>query len=85
MTAIANVLLCPTDINECESGPCINGGVCIDDVNGYACACAPGYGGDQCETGAQSRIHVHPTSVGEDNEYKNMSRDQTDCIIIPIS
>ena len=38
-----------TDIDECASNPCQNGGVCIDGINGYTCNCAPGYTGVNCE------------------------------------
>ena len=40
-----------TDIDECASGPCQNGGTCVDQVNGYQCHCAPGYTDLQCQTG----------------------------------
>ena len=40
-----------TDIDECESDPCINGATCVDGVNNYTCICAAGYSGDLCETG----------------------------------
>lgn len=40
---------CDTEINECESGPCQNGGVCIDKVATYACACTMGFTGTNCE------------------------------------
>ena len=39
-----------TDISECSSNPCLNGGSCTDQVNGYACSCQPGYTGRQCQT-----------------------------------
>ena len=39
-----------TDIDECQSQPCLNGGQCIDDVNSYTCQCQPGYLGTNCET-----------------------------------
>ena len=40
-----------TDIDECDSNPCQNAGTCQDNVNGYECACVPGYTGSDCETG----------------------------------
>ncbi|MCB4762255.1 MAG: calcium-binding EGF-like domain-containing protein [Sulfurovum sp.] len=40
-----------TDIDECVSAPCQNGGTCTDQVNGYLCQCAPGYSGLHCQTG----------------------------------
>ena len=40
-----------SDINECESNPCSNGGVCVDGINGYACNCTDGYIGPECDIG----------------------------------
>lgn len=41
---------CETDINECESNPCQNGGQCIDEVGSYKCNCTgTGFEGPQCE------------------------------------
>ena len=39
------------DIDECASAPCQNGGTCVDVINAYICNCAPGYEGENCETG----------------------------------
>ena len=39
-----------SDINECASTPCDNGGTCTDSVDGYACTCIAGYTGVHCET-----------------------------------
>jgi hypothetical protein len=40
---------CQDDIDECESQPCQNGGLCIDEINGYTCDFEKGYMGDHCE------------------------------------
>uniref|UniRef100_A0A8C9EV35 Crumbs cell polarity complex component 2 n=1 Tax=Pavo cristatus TaxID=9049 RepID=A0A8C9EV35_PAVCR len=39
---------CLTNINECESQPCQNGGHCVDLVDGFLCHCLPGYSGVEC-------------------------------------
>ncbi|XP_077867293.1 neural-cadherin-like, partial [Saccoglossus kowalevskii] len=36
-------------IDECLSDPCLNGGECIDGINGYICICPDGYSGIHCE------------------------------------
>ena len=40
-----------TDIDDCITRPCLNDGTCIDEVNGYTCACVDGYEGSICKTG----------------------------------
>lgn len=39
---------CSVNINECESDPCQNGGLCLDQVNGYICTCTAGFLGKTC-------------------------------------
>lgn len=29
-------------MDECQSSPCVNGGVCKDKVNGFSCTCPSG-------------------------------------------
>ena len=40
-----------SDVDECASGPCMNGGNCLDGVNSYTCKCINGFTGSNCETG----------------------------------
>ncbi|KAH3692451.1 hypothetical protein DPMN_194292 [Dreissena polymorpha] len=44
---------CETDINECGSSPCQNGGSCTDRLNGYVCRCTEAYTGSNCEVQQQ--------------------------------
>ncbi|XP_078675153.1 uncharacterized protein LOC144913015 isoform X3 [Branchiostoma floridae x Branchiostoma belcheri] len=39
----------PPDVNECLSSPCRNGGTCLNGRGEYACLCAPGWKGTNCE------------------------------------
>ena len=62
---------CSTNIDECISTPCQNGGRCLDGVNGYVCDCAPGYeqrhcgvntdecASDPCQNGATCNDQVN--------------------------
>uniref|UniRef100_A0A8C3NQT0 Neurocan n=1 Tax=Cyanoderma ruficeps TaxID=181631 RepID=A0A8C3NQT0_9PASS len=43
-----------SDIDDCLSSPCQNGGTCIDEVNSFVCLCLPSYGGSRCEKGGDS-------------------------------
>ena len=45
---------CVTDVDECGSSPCLNGGSCTDRVNKYRCSCPQGFIGVTCETGRSS-------------------------------
>lgn len=37
------------DIDECASSPCLNGGFCTDELNGFNCTCPTGTSGTLCE------------------------------------
>ena len=38
-------------MNDCNSLPCQNGGVCDSSGKGYFCLCTPDFTGSHCETG----------------------------------
>ena len=42
------------DIDECANSPCLNGGTCADQVNGYVCSCQAEYAGLHCQKGESS-------------------------------
>ena len=44
------ILLYHSDISECASSPCQNGGTCRDLVNAFTCDCAAGYEGIHCQS-----------------------------------
>jgi len=46
---IKHIPMCFSDINECSSNPCHNGGTCRDGEN-YTCNCVAGYNGTNCQT-----------------------------------
>jgi hypothetical protein len=41
--------VCYTPLDYCAAAPCQNGASCTSGVNGYTCACAPGYTGQNCQ------------------------------------
>lgn len=50
MALSVSYVLLSTDVDECESSPCVQGN-CTDQVDGYVCGCFPGYRGPNCDTG----------------------------------
>nr|CAD7395413.1 unnamed protein product [Timema poppensis] len=40
--------LCNIDINECESGQCMNGATCVNEPGSYRCVCPPNVTGLHC-------------------------------------
>lgn len=42
---------CLTEINECDSHPCLNKGSCVDSLGTYRCLCPLGYTGKNCQVG----------------------------------
>lgn len=40
-----------TDVNECLTTPCRNGGTCLNMAGSYSCACSQGWKGRNCSEG----------------------------------
>lgn len=38
---------CEIDIDECDSAPCQNGGLCKDGMGDFQCQCKPGFLGER--------------------------------------
>ncbi len=36
-------------MDDCAPNPCVNGGTCQNDVEGFTCQCPPGFFGMTCE------------------------------------
>ena len=49
---------CQTDIDECGSTPCLNGGTCRDLVASYECTCKKGWEGVHCEKEIQECMRL---------------------------
>ena len=47
-----------TDIDECESAPCSNGGICNNFPGEYECICGSGFTGSNCEIGEYYEWHI---------------------------
>ncbi|KAI9547745.1 hypothetical protein NQZ68_015011 [Dissostichus eleginoides] len=37
--------------NPCQTNPCLHGGSCLQEGDGYSCYCPQGYSGESCEIG----------------------------------
>lgn len=54
---------CFSDVNECASHPCQNGGTCTHGVNSFSCQCPAGFGGPTCETGERKSSRPPSSTV----------------------
>ena len=57
------MLLIFSEVDECASEPCFNGGLCVDAVNEYQCDCLDGYDGINCQTGKWNNLTIEKISI----------------------
>uniref|UniRef100_H3CF43 Jagged canonical Notch ligand 2b n=1 Tax=Tetraodon nigroviridis TaxID=99883 RepID=H3CF43_TETNG len=50
-------IYCHENVNDCISGPCGNGGTCIDGVNSFQCVCPEGWEGRLCDLNVNECKH----------------------------
>jgi hypothetical protein len=55
---------CSTNINECASRPCQNGGSCVDQLGYYYCNCSSSYSGIYCQTYYDAACDPNPCLNG---------------------
>ncbi|KAF3812687.1 hypothetical protein GH733_019489 [Mirounga leonina] len=70
------------DGDQCESNPCLNGGICKDDINSYECWCQAGFEGKNCELvpfpcGRVSVPHVSTTRTRAETFFSNMDYENS--------
>lgn len=70
---------CSIEIDECESSPCLNGGICVDKLAAYACVCAVGFTGTNCE----EDIEVCNDSPCKNSALCLMEEGQPVCYCVP--
>jgi len=39
-----------SEMDECTSNPCVNGGTCVNLITGYGCRCMKDFVGKNCES-----------------------------------
>ena len=73
----------PVVINECESDPCHHDGSCVDDDNGYTCACVSGFNGTNCEREFRNCVfffaRLLKTDIYQTFPSKTKVNEQTAC------
>ena len=51
-----SIIVLSTDIDECLSNPCLNGGLCSNGESRYTCTCLAGWTGARCDVGKINRL-----------------------------
>ena len=56
-------------IDNCQSNPCLNGGMCANGINTFTCSCTQGYSGYNCGTGLVILVNRSFTLAGAVKNY----------------
>eukprot|EP01047_Picozoa_sp_COSAG01_P058307 COSAG01_NODE_6855_length_3468_cov_11.336302_4_plen_495_part_00 len=57
------------DPHYCASTPCQNGGMCIDTIHGYTCACIDRYTGNQCQNAPLKCLSTNRQNCYDPHSY----------------
>ncbi|KAM5180639.1 coagulation factor X-like [Mantella aurantiaca] len=63
-----------SDVNDCLSNPCLNGGLCSDEIQSYVCTCPEGYEGRNCETNVEDSLRCEEDN-GQCEQFCHNSKD----------
>ena len=61
----------PSEVNECDSNPCQNGGTCEDGDNMFTCTCPAEWTGTMCETSEELFFFLFIVSIILKSHYVN--------------
>ncbi|PAA61614.1 hypothetical protein BOX15_Mlig033701g2, partial [Macrostomum lignano] len=67
---------CSELVDNCASKPCLNGGVCTNELNGFNCSCVDDFTGDTCEIAPNYCLSLKCLNGGtcvSSAEYRNAS------------
>jgi len=48
-----------SDINDCTDDSCLNGGTCVDRIQGFECQCPSLFRGSRCELKPESKLSTN--------------------------
>ncbi|TWW57719.1 Neurocan core protein 245 kDa early postnatal core glycoprotein [Takifugu flavidus] len=67
--------------NPCQTNPCLHGGSCLQEGDGYSCYCPQGFSGESCEIGGaeggdaagqhSARVLVFSIELSEKHQHTN--------------